>query len=409
MIRQRKNIAVFQAVLPEDWGRKAGYGILEKPVPPDLPGPVADETSLLDAWRLLAREEREVYELGLHVTLATEARLLFHRWRATGGVPDSSFTILSRADEMRVGSIYWLREMAERGGFGRLFDNPDRIEADLGHYPLRQRIEEPCFFLGSPPNWGHWLADSAVNLIHLAQFPALASRRLVLGEVMPFHKELLEALEIGPERWLSLAPEDIDFCAFAFDDLAVPLRPALTPSFEYLRRRLFDALKPDICSGPERIYLTRAGLAPRHRVHNEEEVSALLQSRGFAVVDLKGLSLHQTMEMLGNARIIVSPPGAGMGNYLLANPRAVIVNLFPRYFFHRNLETDHYTHWTMTYHFPFHDRMFFVMGDYDRVEQKDYVERHGLEGLDVPFHFSPRAIDLALLQAEKRWMQEGLR
>ncbi|MBF0354918.1 MAG: glycosyltransferase family 61 protein [Alphaproteobacteria bacterium] len=409
MSQQRKNSVTCKAALAHDWGTEAEYVVLRQPIPPDLSRLSKGEATLKDEWRLLAREEKELFDKGLGVTMASDAVLMFNRWRVSGGMVDPTFTLLSRACEIRMSEMFWLKQLSGNGPFGHVQESPDRIDIDFSFHPLLGHVDEPCFYLGTPANWAEWLVNSAVNLIHLDYFPVLHNRRLVLGEVKPFHTELLEALGFGPERWLSLAPEETDCCTYSFSDLAVPIRPALKPAFAYLARRLKEALCPAPISGPERVYLTRAGLAPRHRVFNEDEIADLLRLRGFEVVDPFGLSLKQTLELLGNARIIVAPGGAGMGNFLLANPKAEIINLLPRYFSQKSVESDPQTHWSMTSLYPFLSRMQFVLGDYDLREQQDYVDRHRLSGFDIPFHYDPAALDLALLQAEKMWRLQGTR
>ncbi|MBF0169137.1 MAG: glycosyltransferase family 61 protein [Alphaproteobacteria bacterium] len=409
MSQQRKNTVTCKATLARDWGTEAAYVVLQQPIPADLSRLSKGEDILKDEWRLLAREEKALFDKGLGVTVASDAVLLFNRWRAPGGMIDPSFTLLSRAGEIRMSEMFWLKQLSGQGPFGRIQENPKRIDIDFSFHPLLGWIEDPCFYLGTPHNWAEWLVNSAVNLIHLDYFPVLSNRRLVLGEVKPFHAELLEALGFGPERWISLAPKETDYGTYSFSDLAVPIRPALKPAFAYLTRRLQEALCPAPKSGPERIYLTRAGMAPRHRVFNEEEIADLLRHRGFEVVDPFGLSLKQTLELLGNARIIVAPGGAGMGNFLLANPKAEIINLLPRYFSQKSIESDPHTHWSMTSLYPFLSRMQFVLGDYNQTEQRDYVERHRLSGFDIPFRYDPAALDLALLQAEKMWRLQGAR
>ncbi len=75
---------------------------------------------------------------------------------------------------------------------------------------------------------------------------------------------------------------------------------------------------------PPDIYVRRTG---RRRFTNEDEVTALMASRGIAAVDTDGMPVVDQIRLFNQARLIVSPHGAGLTN-LIFSERAQVVELF---------------------------------------------------------------------------------
>jgi len=81
--------------------------------------------------------------------------------------------------------------------------------------------------------------------------------------------------------------------------------------------------------GDLKLYITRTD-ARKRRLTNEAEVAALLQAKGFAVVEAAKLSFSEQVRLFSQARLIVGAHGAGMTNLIHAAPGATIVELFAR-------------------------------------------------------------------------------
>jgi hypothetical protein len=60
----------------------------------------------------------------------------------------------------------------------------------------------------------------------------------------------------------------------------------------------------------------------------------------------------------------------------------------------------------MRYYFPLKDRMIFAYGSFQPPSQ-EFAGEHELSGIDIPAHFAPDDIDMAILSAEKQETRQG--
>jgi hypothetical protein len=77
-------------------------------------------------------------------------------------------------------------------------------------------------------------------------------------------------------------------------------------------------------AGPSHIYLKRSG---RRRMANEDEVIALMASRGIVAVDPEAMTVAEQIRLFRGARLIVSSHGAGLTNMIFSD-HARVIELF---------------------------------------------------------------------------------
>jgi capsular polysaccharide biosynthesis protein len=326
--------------------------------------------------------------------------LIQHAW-AYGSAAPKSLYALSAANELLIEGGHWARGMAGKC-FLRHLEDDGACQIDLADYPLLGRHEEPALLIGSPNNWGHWVADHLPLLAHLDLHPDLSGRKLVMHELHPMHRECLDLLGINLSRVIETTANPAPRGRHIFNQLAIPGNIPLPLGYAYIRKRLFANLEGE-AGGPERVYLSRAKFEPRHRVFNEEEVQDLFRRRGFAIVHPETLSVRETLDLMQSADIVAMQLGAGFGNAPLARPDAVQIHLLPDILLNR-IDDDPVAAFTMRYYAALPGQTLIVPGRFDLDQQRDYAARHRLDALDSPYRFEASAIDTALLEAEKLLM-----
>lgn len=95
------------------------------------------------------------------------------------------------------------------------------------------------------------------------------------------------------------------------------------PFFDYCRTHTIDKTRYG-----EKIYITRANSNERPLV-NELEVQKLMLTHGFGIVAMENYSLQEQMAIARNAKIMVSPHGAGLSNMVFSQKGTAIVELIP--------------------------------------------------------------------------------
>ncbi|MEM7461323.1 MAG: glycosyltransferase family 61 protein [Pseudomonadota bacterium] len=122
----------------------------------------------------------------------------------------------------------------------------------------------------------------------------------------------------------------VDSCSYSKGYNRVYNRAVLKEMSRYLIEKF--AISPT--SGSERVYISRQ--RSRRKISNGEEIEQILAKSGFQTVFLEDNDFRSQMELLANARAIISVHGAGLGNMLFAPEGAVVIELthsaIPRHF-----------------------------------------------------------------------------
>jgi hypothetical protein len=365
-----------------------------------------DPKSLPGGWDRLSQEEQERFGAGLWCVEESDVYLLGNIWRYSQAI-DRGFQPLSSNGDLLFPELQWAPMLK---GKGYLIDyDPDSrsCQIDISAYPLLERYEGPCLYMGASPNWGHWMADMMGRLVILDEFPELKQYRLIFGCLSAGQAECLELVGIDKSRLCVLDMKERSSGSFYFSQLAVPSSPPLALAYDWLYERLTGKVLDDAPKdGPERIYLTRRGFFPAHRVFNQDAVEELMESRGFTIVAGETMGVAEIIRLMANAKIVVSPIGAGLGNFLLAPKDAVFIHFVPDFLKSGFERSSLFTNW-MRYYYPLRDRLILVFGEYNRQDQMQFAAQHGTRELDVPVAYSLKDIDLAIMAAEKQAVMKG--
>ena len=89
--------------------------------------------------------------------------------------------------------------------------------------------------------------------------------------------------------------------------------------------------------GSRKVYISRR-LAKARKMLNEVELEMQLMDRGFEIVFLEKLSIASQIQLFKNAKVIVSPHGAGLTNLVFCEKGTVVIEIFTS----RHLESSMY-------------------------------------------------------------------
>jgi hypothetical protein len=183
-------------------------------------------------------------------------------------------------------------------------------------------IDEPCIFLGSNQNYGHWLLDFLPKLYVIEQFEHLKNLPIVVGKLKEYQKESLELIGIDKNHPIIEIPQDKGLL-YKFKKVFLSSKPPYGVVKDFLRKKLVKSI-PRQGKG-RRLYLSRKNQGVRNRVYNEDEISAFLQILGFEVIFPERLSIRETVEIFSQAEMIVSSVGAEFTNIAFTDNCAVIL------------------------------------------------------------------------------------
>lgn len=111
------------------------------------------------------------------------------------------------------------------------------------------------------------------------------------------------------------------------------IHPDLIPETynTFLKRLLDEALPYDYSNQPTRlVYISRNGGVARRHIMNEQPVYEILKSYGFEYVLLEKLSLCEKIQLFREAKIIVSPNGAGLVMAHWCHPSTHVIEIHDR-------------------------------------------------------------------------------
>lgn len=167
------------------------------------------------------------------------------------------------------------------------------------------------WFPASSTNYYHWLMDALPRLALLDKFPAdtgiLTSRSL-----NSFQRETLEILGLAgrcrptPETHLVL--ENYYYSSFtAFTGCDNPY------ALQFLRDKFLGAAA-EMTHRPEKIYISRLG--SNRAALNEEELVAILESKGWAIIRTEKYTFREQVALFSSAKAVCAIHGAGLTNLL---------------------------------------------------------------------------------------------
>ncbi|WP_158280245.1 glycosyltransferase family 61 protein [Azospirillum sp. TSH100] len=198
-------------------------------------------------------------------------------------------------------------------------------------------IPEPAIFVRSTPNYWHFMVDVLPMLIACTRIPEAQDLPVILFDVREYQYEMLELIGIRRERIVDMRHtlgQEGTFSLYRFDRAVVPSPVSYPVAYRWLREAMLGRVRPGRGPLPRRVFLSRRNSYPKHRIANDAAVGDLLAAYGFEVVPPESLNVLETIELVAQAEIVVSPIGAGTSNHVYLPPNATWIHLNNPDFFH---------------------------------------------------------------------------
>ena len=200
-------------------------------------------------------------------------------------------------------------------------------------YPVIE-VEGSALFLPSTPNYWHFLVDILPRLLVCDHVAALRDLPIHLFDLRPFQREMLELAGIPGERIVDFADRvPGDTALYRHRQAVLPSAVPYPVAVRWLRERFLPGGDLRAEAG-RRVYLTRRGSAPRHRIANDGAVAALLETHGFRILQPERMSVRETVDLISRAEIVVAPIGAGTANQIFLPPEGCWLHLNNPDFYH---------------------------------------------------------------------------
>lgn len=205
-------------------------------------------------------------------------------------------------------------------------------------FPAR-RLEGEYLVLDSP--WAkyfwHWIMEYVPRVL-IAERCGFRGFYIVSTKAPSFQIDTLARIGISKDRLVARGGSPIWVERLWYPEVLVG-----TPGHSLKDTSSYTSLLSDIREkilGPlinnvpvnRRVYISRRKSDRGRHVVNEAELVALLGSYGIEESVMEDLSLHEQLEIMSNASLLVGPHGAGMVHVLFMPPRSTVVELFsPHY------------------------------------------------------------------------------
>ncbi len=387
-----------------DWARAGGYACHRVPGV-ELVGQDLKRSTMPYVWNEVRKDALALEERGFHLAKASPCYALVHNG------PTTYQMLFSSADDLYAEDVEWLPVPI---GEGTLAGGNVRHVHDLAHQRFTfdlsaakdvVEIKEPHLYIRSPYNFGHWVLDylSTLLIAHHVH-PELAELPLALSFLLDYQKALFHALGFEDDRLHVLPVPKGQSRMFRFDNLFVPSSGRSPLGCALVRNKVAEIPLPSYPKGSRRIFLSRRRFFPRHRIANQDEVEALLAERGFDILHPEHMDPLELLSRVRDAEMIALTFGAGTGNLAMSPPHCQFLYMAPEFFVADRFDST-LLRGLRRYLLPFYNRIQLLPGQPNGDSQGSHYHEGklfwDLATLDAPFAYDIRAIDQAVMNAEK--------
>lgn len=210
-------------------------------------------------------------------------------------------------------------------------------------------------------NYAHWLTETLPKLAMLGAYPQYDDLPLLVD--CGLHRNIYESIGhvggkqrtlIFVERWQRVEAKRLVCVSQAGYEPYIPhglfntgtsriVNAFSSPALAVLNAAVLKALPATLPRNSEKIFLCRSDRSNNLRgLTNSSEVEALLQEKGYVIIDPAKLSFIEQVQACLAARIIVAPIGAALASMIFAKRGCLMLALSPyyenaNYYFYSNL------------------------------------------------------------------------
>jgi capsular polysaccharide biosynthesis protein len=189
------------------------------------------------------------------------------------------------------------------------------------------------FFNGNLHNYYHWMAEGLLSLDILSRaIGPDADLRIALPKSMDInavfdHRQSLQATGLDRYQIIEVAADLIHVREAIWVDGDDFVRSVPAPCVKDFQQRL--AAKYAAARGPRDKRLLVARRGPTRKMHNIEQVQALLSKYEFETVYLEGMSIVDQIMLFQRAEFVIGAHGAGLTNLLFCEPGTKVIEFMP--------------------------------------------------------------------------------
>lgn len=197
-------------------------------------------------------------------------------------------------------------------------------------------VDRPVLFLPSTPNYWHFMIEVLPRLMVRESVRETRDLPIFLFDLRRYHHEMLALVGIPREQLVDardLVGAGVSQVLYRLKRATLTSAIPYSVAYRWLRERLLPLRRPDRSATPRRLFLSRRGSNPKHRIANDAEVATCLARYDFAVVQPETLGVLETVKLISQAEIVVAPIGAGTANQVFLPSNGTWVHLHNPDFF----------------------------------------------------------------------------
>lgn len=386
-----------------NWGEHAGH-VRKRVDISHLWHPCSDQDHAFAFSDYTLGDAKQSFDQGLWAVQGNDIRALCSVYEIDGKLSQST-SLLSKNDDLLIHETFWL-PFLEGSGF-ILKSDCDAGTVVIDDFPYGQidEFDMPLLFYSGNENWGHWIIDVLGSLLALEHFPELADRKILFSLLTPVQMECLDLIGISKDRVMFLPAPSITTSSILLRDATITSPPPGSLIYPWLSEKMRQGAGGPSPSAAERIFLSRRRYYPSHRICNQDEVERLFEDRGFQILTPETMSVTDYVRAVSRARMIAGASGGALGNFLLAPTNCLQIHLMPDEF-RNNFSGSSVLNRKFfgKYYYPLLDRLTMIFGDTANPLSQAFAKEggNGVLGLDLPPVFDLKALDHAIMMAEKR-------
>lgn len=386
-----------------NWGEHAGH-VRKRVDISHLWRPCSDQDHVFTFSDYSLGDAKQPFDHGLWAVWGQDVRALTAVYDGHNGLNQTT-GLISKDDDFLIHESFWLPFLEGCSFIHKSDLKAGTVQIDDFAYGQIASFDEPLIFVKGHANWGHWIIDVLGNLLALDYFKELDGGKILFSLLTPVQQECLDLIGMPRERVSFLPPPGISTSSVLLHDVAVTSPPPEILIYPWLSEKMRQGAGGPSPSARDRIFLSRRRYYPAHRICNQDEVERLFEDRGFHILAPETMSVADYVRAVSRARMIAGASGGALGNFLLAPTNCLQIHLMPDDF-RNNFSGGSVLNRKFfgKYYYPLLDRMTMVFGDTANPLSQAFAKEggNGVMGLDLPPVFDLKALDHAIMMAEKR-------